>query len=394
MDTMTAADAIFSATSPAAAQYDNLAGIALGRGIDAFSLGNYDTAIREFKRTLSLSPYSDNALSAFEYMANAYEKSGRTEEALKTLQQAVTVFPSADGLHLNLGNLLFAQDKYTEALDQYLLAVKKNGTVSQNNYSAGQAYLALGQYNEAEGQFKRVIALSPREASGYYALGQTYRKAGRYDEAETMLNRALAIDHGLVDAQYELGLLYTQSGQTEAAQAQLEILADLDEGLYTELENDMFENAKPKFLMAYITNLNLAAGPGTEVATLDASLQGPGSLKTYTLNFIFDKPMDPASVQSSLNWSISRSADVSKGGYYNWGMEIPATEVSVSPMPLYVVYDQEKLLAQVTFAITQNAAGNGTIDLSHLKFQFLGTDVYGNRMDAAADEYSGVSRIV
>ena len=394
METMTAADAIFSATTPSSMQYDNLAGMALGRAIDAYAKGNHETAIREFKRTISLSPYSDNALSAFEYLADAYENSGRTEEAVKTLEQAITVFPSADGLHVNLGNMLFAQDKYTEALDQYLLAVKKNGTVSQNYYSAGQAYLALEQYGDAEGQFKKVIALSPHEASGYYALGQTYRKTGRYDEAEEMLNKALTIDRNLADAHYELGLLYTASDQTEAAQNQLNILYELDENLYTELSEKMFENSKPQFLMAYILNLNLASGPGTQVSTLDASLQTPGSIKSYTLNFAFDKGMDPLSVQNITNWSISRSADASKGGYYNWGLEIPSTEISVSPLPMYVVYDQEKMLAQVTFAIGQNAAGNGTIDLSHLVFKFKGTDVYGNAMDASADEYSGVSRIV
>ncbi len=59
-----------------------------------------------------------------------------------------------------------------------------------------------------------------------------------------------------------------------------------------------------------------------------------------------------------------------------------------------VVYDPSSLTAKVTFSITQNATGNGTIDLSHLVFTFKGTDEYGNVMDTAADEYNRISKIV
>jgi hypothetical protein len=93
------------------------------------------------------------------------------------------------------------------------------------------------------------------------------------------------------------------------------------------------------------------------------------------------------------NWSISRSTEARTGGPYNWG-NITETDVKVTSTPVCVLYDPATLTAKVTFSITQNATGNGTIDLSHLVFKFKGTDTYGNVMDTAADEYSGISRIV
>jgi len=63
-------------------------------------------------------------------------------------------------------------------------------------------------------------------------------------------------------------------------------------------------------------------------------------------------------------------------------------------MPVSVTYRPDMATATVTFAITQNSSGTGTIDLSHILFKFKGVDVNGNAMDAARDEYSGFSKVV
>jgi hypothetical protein len=68
--------------------------------------------------------------------------------------------------------------------------------------------------------------------------------------------------------------------------------------------------------------------------------------------------------------------------------------VTLSPIPVSVAYDQDLQTADVTFRVTQNASGNGTVDPSHIVFRFHGLDAYGNAMDPTADEYSGISIIV
>jgi hypothetical protein len=68
--------------------------------------------------------------------------------------------------------------------------------------------------------------------------------------------------------------------------------------------------------------------------------------------------------------------------------------VTVSSIPVSVVYDQNSQTADVKFRVTQNASGDGTLDPSHLVFAFHGLDAYGKAMDAAADQYSGISNIV
>ncbi|HAR96389.1 MAG TPA: hypothetical protein DCR97_10575 [Deltaproteobacteria bacterium] len=391
----TAADLIFSATLPTATHMDSIAAGALSRGLDRYSEGNYTAAIREFRRTIALSPYSDNALSAFEYLANAQIKNGKTSDAMQTYRQAIKVFSSADGMRLNLGNLLYSGGRYGEAVDQYKAAVRINPTLSQNIYSLGQGYLAQERYTEAEAQFKRAIQLAPKDSGGYYALGQTYRKMGRFTEAQQQLSKAISIKGNFTEAHFELGMVYAEQGKSDEANTELRILGNKGATLqYAELLAKINETSKPGFSAVYSPELNLSKPAGTKVSSLDSALAEAGAVKTFTVSFVFDKQMSATSVASIANWSISRSASSRTGGLYNWGMAVPGTEVNVRPLPTSVTYDSKSLTAKVTFSIKQNTSANGTIDLSHLVFRFKGRDTYGNTMNPAADEYNRLSRIV
>jgi tetratricopeptide (TPR) repeat protein len=394
MTTSSAANLIFNSTTPSFAQVDNIAAGALGRGIDSFMAGNYDNAIREFKRTIALAPYTANSFNAFDYMATAQMKNGKPADAEKTYKQAIKIFPSADGLHLNLGNLLFAEGRYEEATEHYAIAVKINPTDSENRYSLGQGYLASGKYDDAEAQFQKVIAMQPRDSDGYYALGQTYRQAGKLDEAETQLEKSLTLNDDFAYAHFELGMLYAEQRQITLAVEQLDMISEELPDPAEKLQNKIYEKAEPRFLSAYSNGLNLASTAGTKVSSLDSSLATPEATKNFTVNFVFNKDMNISSVQDINNWGISRSTSYRTGGPYNWGISTPPTEIGLSHQPEYVIYDPETLSAKVTFSIAQNSSGDGTVDLSHLVFKFNGMDSYGNAMDSSADEYNVISEVV
>jgi hypothetical protein len=107
--------------------------------------------------------------------------------------------------------------------------------------------------------------------------------------------------------------------------------------------------------------------------------------------FAFNKDMDEQSVENVLNWNIDRANDFGRGTVYNYGMPPPQTEISLDRYPVSVSYNAEDRTATVLFRMTQNAAGDGTLDPSHIKFSFSGTDVFGQKIGDQADEYSGVS---
>jgi len=388
------ANNLFSATTNQQSQLDGIANSALSRGIDAFTKGDNDAAITEFKRSIGLSPYSDNSLKAYQLMASAYERQGKTDEVIKAYQQAARLFSQSDIPHAKLGDIYFGQKNYKAAEGEYSRAVQLNPTLSANVYALGQVYMAEGRYTDAETQFKKITQLAPQDPSGYYALGQDYHKMGRYDDAVAQLNKSIQINGKFVDAHLELGKTYADMKQTDKAKEQVDILSRADQSQSAQLQDYLVQVSAPKFIAAFNTSgFNASLGMGTALSTMDSSLTAPDSSHMYTMNFIFSKDMDPTSVQNISNWLISRSGYADPGGAYNWGLPSRPTEANISPLPISVIYNADTLTASVSFKITQNAVGDGTLDPSHIMFKFSGIDTYKNGMDQTADQYSGISQI-
>jgi len=249
----------------------------------------------------------------------------------------------------------------------------------------------VGDYKNAETQFQRVIRLSPKEYSGYYGLGQTYSKEGNFESAVTQFQKVINLKPTFYNAYVDLGSAYADLGKTDLANAQLAILKKQSSTMASTLSAYITKVSKPKFLAAYSTGgFQPALGPGTAVSSLNASLATPNASSLFSMTFFFNKKMDTSSVVNPLNWSITKATYGSTGGAYNWGVP-SSTDVPISPIPVSVQYDSETSKVTLTFKITQNAAGNGTIDPSHLQFQFMGKDIYGNSMNTSADQYSGIS---
>lgn len=389
-------DYLFSSTSNSQDQIDALANSALSRGIDLFTKKNYAGAAKAFQQSVGLSPSSSNAPTAYDYLAKAYQQLGKTNDAIKTYKAAIQAFPSADNLHLSLGDIYFKQGQLKDAQAEYEKAVRLNPNSADDRYSLGQIYLTVGRLSDAKAQFTKVTQIAPTSPTGFYGLGQVLRKAGDDNGAVVQLNKAIAMNRKFANAYLELGQAYADQGAMDKAQKQLDALQGLKATQQvTTLGNYMAQAAQPKIFMAYSTNgFKIADGPGTAVADLDSSLAAPMTTKDFTMNFMFSKDMDKNSIENLSNWLIGRQSGSYISNAYNFGMELPSTEVNLPIRPTSVVYNYDTRTASVTFTLSQNIAGNGTIDPSHISFKFSGKDIYGKLMDPKGDEYSGFSAIV
>jgi hypothetical protein len=203
------------------------------------------------------------------------------------------------------------------------------------------------------------------------------------------------LDRSFDDGFLEQGYTYADMGDMDNARSLVDTLSDNRSSLAATLRNYIYENAAPRISIAYSTNgFNASRGPGTSLASLDSSLSASQASKAFTMRFVFTKEMDPITVQNPFNWGISRATGTNAGGAYNWGMPALATDVVFPSLPDNVLYDPESFSADVTFKITQNSEGTGTIDPSHMMFRFYGKDAYAKAMDLTGDEYSGISEVV
>ena len=389
------ADSLFSAIYQSSSSAGYLATASMSRGIDLYQKGNYDDSIKDFKRVIAVDPNSDNAVKAYSLLGAAYTYLNRTDDAIDAYKAAVRISPSDDTLHITLGNIYFGQDRYPEAETEYQTAVRLNSQSVTNWYSLGQVYLKTGRYDEAEKAFKKITQISPQSYNGYYGLGQVDYKRADYEEAVQQFQKVSEMKRDFAYVHVDLGYAYADMGDTDNASQQVKILNEVDPASANLLRTYLYKTSHPKFLAAYPDNgFNVTLGPGTALSSLDPSLSNAHASKNFTMNFIFSKDMDTASVQNPYNWNIMRAPDRTPGSAYNWGLPIPSTETQVVLFPKTVVFDPDSLIAQVTFQVKQNASADGTIDPSHIMFKFSGADVYGNAMDPAADEYSGISVMV
>jgi tetratricopeptide (TPR) repeat protein len=388
-------DNFFSTMNSQSSGLDNLSSKALENGIDLYSKGKYAEAAKEFRRSIGLSPYSDNSLETFDYLATAYLKQGKTEDAIKTYKLSISLFPSDDSSHQKLGTIYYKNGQYQEALAEYKTAVRINPYSSTDNYALGQTYLKIGYYSEAENQFKKVTQIIPGDPNAYDALGQGYRLQGKYNEAISQFQKALSLKKDFEDSVLNLGYTYADMGEIDKALQQTDLLKENKSSLGFALQNYINQVTMPKLTSAStFGGFTPTSGRKTLVSSMDSSLSNPYASKQFTMRFTFSKEMDIYSVQNPYNWQINKATGEHVGGEYNWGLPIPKTEVNIASIPIRVIYNESTRSADVTFSLSQNSTANSTIDPGHIVFKFSGLDTYGKTMDSSADEYSGFSKIV
>ncbi|MGD8881555.1 MAG: tetratricopeptide repeat protein [Desulfobacterales bacterium] len=384
--------ALFTTAIQRTAQLESLANNALKNGIDRYIEKDYEGAAIEFKRAIGLAPNSTYAPDAADYLANAYLQLGDTESALNAYKTAIRLNPFRDDMHGKLGNLYYAEERYQEAESAYKEAVRINPTAN-NYYALGQVYLSTERYQEAENQFNEVHRLEPNSPNGNFGVGLALSMQGRYEDAIRKFEETIEMKEDFYDAHAEMGYAYADLGEMDKAQEIVDFLESKEEDTLADtLSRYMYKVDPPKIMFAQSgSTFPFLMAPKSPLSALDAYLANPDASKTFTMVIQFDKEMDRESVENIMNWQISRAIGQGPGQAYNFSMPIPSTEITVTPIPDSVYYNEEKLTATVYFKIQQNAAADGTIDPLHIEFKFNGKDIYGLEMDPNSDQFTGFS---
>jgi tetratricopeptide (TPR) repeat protein len=385
-------DNLFSANANHATQMESLARQALSGGIERYMAEDYEAAAKDFKRAFGLSPYSDFAYDATKYLSLSYLQLGQPEKAIQAYQKAIDVSPTDDRFQLELGNVLFGEGYYGEAIEAYEAAVRLYDD-SNNRFALGQAYLKTERYDDAQHQFEKIIQYGGNfSRNGYYGLAQAYKGQKRYDDAIAQLEIAVSKDRDFYSAYEEMGYTYADAGDLDKAKQMRDFLANKAPDSALLLNNYISEATQPKILFAYANStFKYFSRPQSSLAILDGYLANADASKTLTMEFQFNKAMDRESIENVLNWTIERSEETGPGSQYNWGLSVPDTEVTIARHPTSIYYDETKLTALLRFNVNQNSDADGTIDPSHIVFSFTGQDMDGNEMHEQYDQYMGFS---
>ena len=129
----------------------------LSRAYDS-SPSQADAVIQRFRRYSELQPRNGQALY---YYAMSLWKGKRAQDPTLDLHQIETLLkksieldPKLPESHLQLGNLYSDQNKYPEAIPEYLRALELDPDLGDAHYRLGQAYVRTGQKGPAQEQIE------------------------------------------------------------------------------------------------------------------------------------------------------------------------------------------------------------------------------------------------
>ncbi len=118
---------------------------------------DFPSAEREFQKELDINPYDFTVVCA---LADALVETGKTSEAIPSLEKTSAQRPS----------------------------------LGCARYELGRAWFRQGQYDKAEGHLEAAAALNPTYAPAYILLGQCYAKLGKSVKAQAAFQRSRVLD--------------------------------------------------------------------------------------------------------------------------------------------------------------------------------------------------------
>ncbi len=130
----------------------------------------------------------------------ALARTGRQGEAEDALCRWIDKEPMSGEAHLQLGRLLFADNRLVEAYGCYKIAATQFGERSDVWFEFGRCLEMMRHFDAAGVAFDRALHIGPQTAELHMALGRIYGGLGQPQKAMAAIDAALRLNPGDVDA--------------------------------------------------------------------------------------------------------------------------------------------------------------------------------------------------
>jgi tetratricopeptide (TPR) repeat protein len=189
--------------------------------------GRYQEAIRELEEAMRIEPTND---AIYLELADAYLGAGQVGRAEATYEQAIAVRPHYAESYLWLGAFYIGQGRVEAAIAAY----EQAASLAPDSYPAlsglGVAYYYAERWTEAQRAFERALDLNPNYAGVTSNLGTLYFYDGRYADAARLFERATELRSGNYLYWGNLGdAYYWAPGERDRAAAAYERAIELAE---------------------------------------------------------------------------------------------------------------------------------------------------------------------
>jgi tetratricopeptide (TPR) repeat protein len=172
-----------------------------GRAVQLANAGHLPEAIRQFKTLLEENRQS---IQANFYLAVAYYRSGRLDDAVKALEATLMIASDYEPARELLGTIWLSKKDYARARQQFehLVAVAPENFGA--HYNLGILAMREGRTQDAERELRAAARADSSSAQPHAALGSFYFAKGDLNRARDEFRQAVAIDPHNEDSQKAL----------------------------------------------------------------------------------------------------------------------------------------------------------------------------------------------
>jgi tetratricopeptide (TPR) repeat protein len=197
----------------------------IGQGEASLAQGHTFQAIEAFSGALALKPSS---MLAHLRRGETYRRRGDLQAALPDLQTANRLDPTATRPWEALGDLNYALERDSAAVEAYEAYVRLDNQSPRVLYKLGLAQYRIGNLEASLTTLRQAVSLDERFAEAYYLMGLCLSDLNRHLEAIQALERTVALQPALAPPREKLAELYAGQGRHQEEVQQLEALAVLD----------------------------------------------------------------------------------------------------------------------------------------------------------------------
>lgn len=140
--------------------------------------------------------------------AKEQAKSGKLDEAARTLEQAKTVDDRSTQAYELLGMIQFHSRAYEDAVRNFERVTQLNPRAGSAFVNLGAVYNRTGDHSKAVTALRKGVQIDRKSAIGYYNLGLAHKKMNQLGLAVPAYREAIRIDPKMAEAYQNLGNVY------------------------------------------------------------------------------------------------------------------------------------------------------------------------------------------
>jgi tetratricopeptide (TPR) repeat protein len=187
-------------------------------------MGRAETAVDAIRRAIASDGQNPGY---FSNLGNVLYSDGKFDDAVAAYCQAIRINPNFADAFSNLGAALERQGKLVEAEAAYRQAIRIKPGFAEAYGNLGIVLKEQGKLSEAVAAYRRAISIQPNDAKACYNLGVALKECGSLDDVVAVYRQAISIKPDFAEAFFNLGLALKEQGKLDESRRMLEKAAEL-----------------------------------------------------------------------------------------------------------------------------------------------------------------------